>query len=424
MVKTYREATSYADSGHLVFSYVLEDGQRIKEDANFSVTFERPNKLRMHVYLANIVCDGHDLRGFADIVPEQVLSVPAPPKLTQETLYTDPVLSPQLTQGIIGASLQFALLVADNPLSELLDGTDPPALLEPTEVDGEPCYRIQLNPNFGKLYSRSIRSHTSCGGLIFPSRRVEMPCVNSGTSDEHLLGGRIQALGSTKRSTKRHSSSRRGGQTRRSAHRAAEVPREKARNSIRPLEGPTMTCVARRKIAVIYCWNRRRNRASWACPTSAGLSKYKDNDKVAFLAVSIDGEKTTDDQLRDALAKAKCTIPILRDPQQHAQTALEIGRLPSLFVVGPDGTVQYVETEYNADLAKQLPPLLDKLLAGQSVYEEAMRENERRQRKLSAAPAGSPDTTVSAVTEIPKADIAVRSQPERLKLSPRGRAVT
>jgi hypothetical protein len=149
--------------------------------------------------------------------------------------------------------------------------------------------------------------------------------------------------------------------------------------------------------------------------------KYKDNERVAFLAVSIDGAQTTDDQLREAIAKAKSTLPILRDPQQHAQTAFEIQVLPSLFVVGPDGTVQFVQTEYNAELATQLPQMLDKLLAGQSVYEEAMRENERRQRKLSGGPpappdAGSPDAPATTVVELPKVDIAARTDPQRLKL--------
>jgi hypothetical protein len=146
--------------------------------------------------------------------------------------------------------------------------------------------------------------------------------------------------------------------------------------------------------------------------------KYKDNDKVTFLAVSVDGAQTTDDQLREAFTKAKTAIPILRDPQQHAQTAFEIQLLPSLFVIGPDGTVQFVQTEYNAELATQLPQMLDKLLAGQSVYEEAMRENERRQRKVSGGPASSNDAAAASVAELPKVDIAARSEPKRLKLVP------
>ncbi len=62
MLKAYHEASSYADSGQLLVRYDRENGERISEDVDASVTFARPNKLRMHFYQAIVVSDGKDLR--------------------------------------------------------------------------------------------------------------------------------------------------------------------------------------------------------------------------------------------------------------------------------------------------------------------------------------------------------------------------
>jgi peroxiredoxin/outer membrane lipoprotein-sorting protein len=424
MLKAYREASSYADSGQLLVRYDREDGERVPEDVDFSVTFVRPNKLRMHLYQAIVVSDGKDLRATVGDLPNQVLSVPAPRKLTHETLYTDPILTPVLTQGIVGASIQLAMLVSDNALDGLLDGADAPTLLEPSEVEGDPCYRVQLNPSFGKVVFWIDKKTYVLRRINFPEvfgrdwlRQNGQQATNTSIVAE-FKGARLnekideQAF---------QVALPEGAKLVDQLIVQPKLLGQKAPGfEFRPLAGGTVTKESLAgKTAVIAFWE---SSADPSLKTLADLEqvyqKYKDNDKIAFLAVSIDGDKTTDDQLRETLAKAKCTIPILRDPRQLAQTVFEIQVLPSLFVIGPEGTVQYVEAEYSAELPKRLPPMLDKLLAGQSIYEEAMRENERRQRKLSAAPVHAPDAAESTVTEIPKADIADRSQPERLKLAP------
>lgn len=423
MLKSYREASSYADSGQLVVRYDRENGERVPEDVDFSVTFARPNKLRMHLYQAIVVSDGKDLRATVGDLPNQVLSVPAPKTLTHETLYKDPILTPVLTQGIVGASIQLAMLVSDNALEGLLEGADAPTLLEPEKVEGEPCYRVQLNPAFGKVIFWIDKKTYVLRRINFPEvfgrdwlRQNGQEATNTSIVAE-FKGARLNKEIEDKAF---QLALPEGAKLVDQFIVQPKLLGQKAPGfEFRALAGGTVTKESLAgKTAVIAFWE------SSADPSLRGLTdleqiyqKYKDNDKIAFMAVSIDGDKTTDDQLREILAKAKCTIPILRDPQQLAQTAFEIQVLPSLFVVGPDGTVQYVEAEYNAELPKQLPTMLDKLLSGKSVYEEAMRENERRQRKLSAAPVNSPDSDTSTITEIPKADIAARSQPKHLKVS-------
>ena len=57
MVAAYQEAPSYADTGS-VRLHAKRGEEVIDQKADFSVTFARPNKLRVHAYLAAAVCDG------------------------------------------------------------------------------------------------------------------------------------------------------------------------------------------------------------------------------------------------------------------------------------------------------------------------------------------------------------------------------
>ncbi|HEV3024806.1 MAG TPA: hypothetical protein VGX76_20155, partial [Pirellulales bacterium] len=97
MVDAYHRAKCYEDRGRLRVRF--ERGQEhVDETLDFSVALVRPNKLRMHIYQAVIVCDGKDFHAALNELPDQVLRMPAPEGLTLAAIHADPVLGAALAQ--------------------------------------------------------------------------------------------------------------------------------------------------------------------------------------------------------------------------------------------------------------------------------------------------------------------------------------
>ena len=81
MAAAYKNAASYEDFGTLEFRQ--EPTQEQSETrANFSVTLQRPNKLRVEFFSGKVICDGKQWLRFCDTVPGQAVLRDAPPKLS------------------------------------------------------------------------------------------------------------------------------------------------------------------------------------------------------------------------------------------------------------------------------------------------------------------------------------------------------
>ena len=92
--------------------------------------------------------------------------------------------------------------------------------------------------------------------------------------------------------------------------------------------------------------------------------------------------------------------------------------MPTLFVIGPDGTVQYHEVGLNTEIGKELPTTIESLLAGKSTHDIAQKRYEQRLADFELAlqtPPEIPSAEGQAV-EIPKAKIEPRSEPEKHRL--------
>jgi hypothetical protein len=100
-----------------------------------------------------------------------------------------------------------------------------------------------------------------------------------------------------------------------------------------------------------------------------------------ILAVSRDEATVTDGTLRDAFNAAHVTIPIVRDAQQTSEKVLQVQVLPTMVVLGIDGTVQVFHMGYDAELAETLPKKIDELLGGANL---AQQELDRYQEALKA----------------------------------------
>jgi hypothetical protein len=93
-----------------------------------------------------------------------------------------------------------------------------------------------------------------------------------------------------------------------------------------------------------------------------------------------------------------------------------------MFLVGPDGVVQNCESGVNPKLAEELPAQIEKLLAGESIYQKPLQEyQEELKQYAKMVESSSADEAVSGSMKVedrklPEVKTAPRSEPATLKL--------
>ena len=146
--------------------------------------------------------------------------------------------------------------------------------------------------------------------------------------------------------------------------------------------------------------------------------QYRDNPKVAILTVNnidVDGESSTGDaSARPSPRRVSiCRSCATRNAFRKASSRFQAG--PTMIILGTDGTVQAYEIGYKADLAETLPKKIDQLLAGENLADQTLASYRRLradfERHLAEATVG-----VNQEIELPRAKIAPRSEPDKLKL--------
>jgi thiol-disulfide isomerase/thioredoxin len=146
--------------------------------------------------------------------------------------------------------------------------------------------------------------------------------------------------------------------------------------------------------------------------------RYKDAENVMFLAVNADDSSLSNQAVLETMKNWGSELPLARDPNQDIRKAFDVTGMPALFVVGPDGAVQFHEVGLNANIAKELPETIDSLLAGKSTKDLVQKRYEQRLaefEQLLATPPEIPTSDGQAV-EIPKAKIEPRSEPAHHRL--------
>jgi thiol-disulfide isomerase/thioredoxin/outer membrane lipoprotein-sorting protein len=414
MAAAYRKAKSYEDAGQLTLKGQIGD-QEIDESLDFSVTMVRPNLIRVHAYQAIVVCDGERLRATIAELPGQVLDRPAPAELSVPTLFSEPALTSALGGQIAGAPFQLGLLLEKDPLDFVLKDAQPPKMLEPKNIEEHTCYGIELKRENGKLILW-IDQQT------FALRRLEYPIDPVKEALEKSEGNKVVGL-----SLMAHF---KGALFDREIPETAfdfEIPLDaklvERFNLVPPphellgqaikdftfesLDKQTIDRSALSgKIVVIDFW------ATWCGWCFKGLpnlqkvyDEFKDNDKIAFLAVSTDAPEVADADLSAKFAEAELKLPIYRDLDRYNASVFKVAGLPTMVILGPDGKVQAFEVGYKENLATELPVKIKKLLDGKNLYDDA----------FAAYEAGGKLEPTDVV--VPTAEIAKRTEPAKLKLA-------
>jgi thiol-disulfide isomerase/thioredoxin/outer membrane lipoprotein-sorting protein len=382
----YKDAKTYQDAGELQISVETQDGQKDSAPVMpFSVALERPDKLRVHSLEASIVADGKKLWASATSLEGQVLLTANPQPISIESLGSDELLV-RAMRGQLELRLPQLLLLLDKDPIQTIAGGGTPELLDDESHEGQPCHRVAIKGEGGS----SIFWISQASGLLvkfeFPSDsfRDQYSFAKASIAAE-LKGAKVDAPIDA------------------DAFKF-DLP-EGAKLLTRFLPPPPSPPISllgqtpgdfkfvnfadgsaidreslKGKVVVLDVW---ATWCHWCFEGFPNLQKvydeFKDNDKVVILAVNTDELAVSDEKVRKSFEDKKLTIPIARDQEQAAAKAFQVEGLPTMLVLGPDGTVEDYHVGYDAQLAKTLPPKLKKLLEGESLAKE---ELETYQKKL------------------------------------------
>ncbi len=425
MVAAYQKAPSYADGGQLSLQGQVGN-QKLDSKQEFLVAFVRPNKILLRAYQGIVVCDGKQLSAYITNLPTPVTHRTAPPQVTMESLYGDAILTSALTaippQAFAAFPTPVVLLLAKDPLATILYRAEKTELLPSDKIGDNVCYRVQIaRPEGNTVYWIDQKS-----SLL---RRVEFPTE----ALRQVMQGNVQGLSLVAD----YQAAQVGLDVDPKAFQFEVPPNAKVREFFIPPDlnllgkpvadfefvGPDGKSVTPKtlagKVVVLDFWATFCEPCRETLPELQELYRqYKGNDKVAFLAVSIDDPKLDNKTVERTLTEWKVDVPMVRD-LKNTRKGLNVTGVPTLILLGANGAVLHVQTGVVPGGSVELAAKIRQSLAGEDVARLAMQQYEEATRQfpkiveqwakadLFVAPPG-----VQLSTAIPP-----RSEPASLKMT-------
>ncbi|MCA9230951.1 MAG: redoxin domain-containing protein [Planctomycetales bacterium] len=400
MQATYRQAKSYTDNASYIQRAVLR-GEGVERETPFfrmSLAFERPNKLRFRFQEAigdspashnyDLASNGLTVRSAASGVPGQIHEAIAPLALTAENFIPEP----EMRAAVLGVSPEnlvpsLVMLMSNQAEQPVFPQDSNPELLEKRPLRDSACYRISMTSPAGKriLWIDSTN---------YTLRRMELPIdAQRKLLDPNNMFSQLSIYvdfedstfdASIDAATFEMEIPEGGRRVRRFVPPAPSGPSPDLGEPIGnfrfvTLDGEQVNQDSLSgKIAVLDFWHT-------ACPPCKSQTpvlekvyqQFKDNQDVAFYAVSTDPPRITSDVVAKTLASWGSTAPVLRDSESSAYDVLNVRATPTLILLGRDGRLQ----GFQAGAHSQPAPLINviqKLIDGEDLAAAAIARYEQQ----------------------------------------------
>ena len=437
-IKAYQDAKSYRDVGKIVLRAKAAQGNDVLE-FDCHVEFQRPNLLRIEFQFADpssepphvlVVSDGKRVYAKPEGFDNQVVVTQAPAKIEVPKFYEIEPLMRLLPQGITGRSFVLDMLTAEKPLAEL--DRNKAKLLETARIDGKPYNRVECETDQGAVVIWVNQQTSVVRRVEHPTKMMLDALKEQGVEKIELTSEFVDATLDAKIDPKRFTWE--GAEGEHLVRQLVEpINPEEAPSKLlgKPVPEFKYTTAAGEqrdskalagKVTVIDFW------ATWCGFCLKGMPgveevrhKYADNDKVQFLAMSVDSPEVTNEQIIGTLKRINAEPPwarmTLKEPEEFYRM-FEVGGIPAMAILAPDGTVQMLHIGMDAKIMENLPPKIDALLKGEDLAKKATEAWEVKQRefkrKLKEASVDAQATTI----EIPRAGIAKFTPPRTFELVP------
>jgi len=438
-LKAYQNAKSYRDKAQIQMTATTPNGDD-EFEFDCHVEFQRPNLLRLYFQFAYpgteaphvlVLSDGKRIYAKPTGFDDQVVVTQAPATIEVPQFYEIEPIMRMLPQGVTGRSFVLDLLTAKKPLAEL-DRSE--AKLLPAErINGQPFDRVQFPTADGPL-TIWINPETAVVRRVeHPTRGMLEALKEHGISKLELTTEFVDAQLNPKIDPQQFSWQPAEGE---------RLVRELV-EPLNPEEAPSpllgkpvpefqyttpggekreLKNLADGKVTVIDFW------ATWCVYCLKGMpgvdevrKKYADNDKVQFIAMSIDAPDIADDGIKTALKRIGVEMPWgrldLKDPDDFYK-AFEVSGIPAMIMLAPDGTIQFIHLGMDAKITENLPPKIDALLKGENLAQQATEGWEVKKREYERKLAEASIDAQASTIEIPRAKLAEANQPQTFALVP------
>ncbi len=424
VAEAYSSAKSYEDVGEL---YVEAESQGQKQTSGpneYTTTFERPNRFRVHAFGVIAMSDGELLRA---VVPgiEQILTLPVSSKVEMDDLLSDRILAEGLSSGLSVTLPPLRLLTGDKQLP----GFGPKARLiqlSDAKIDDKTYHRVEAAGEEGKTVYWVDPKTNLLGRVEFPIEAIlkQQP----GQADSLKIwadfkGARFDDVIAAK--AFEFEAPPNAPLVKRLLPPPPPPPSPLVGQEVGQFafdhlqsEGMIDGAAVLGKVAVFDFW------ATWCGYCFQGFpnlqkvfDKFADNDKVAVYAVDTDEASVNDDDVKKSFSAAKLRLPIVRDREEFNKQAFDVRGLPTLVVIDGKGIIQHVHVGYDPELEPKLTKVIDELLDGKDLAKETLEAHEAQRSKYEADLNEALIGTTSTV-EVPQSKIADRSEPSKLKLEP------
>jgi hypothetical protein len=396
MVAKYRSATRYGDRGQLQLRYRQPEGW-VESQASLAVQLDAGPRLAVRAYELELICERNELRAAmqdrtSPQLGAQLLRKTISTPLTLEQLYADPVLRTALLGTVGRQPVQLELLFAERPLEPVLAPDATRRYLGQKRFEGHPCHLIEACVGDG-VFTFWIDTQT----LLL--RRLEYPAaalLPELKENEVALVAELHDATFDPTPDANVFRIRDESQTYPvSAWVLAppELPSQLFGQRVAPFAftDPFGRVVDDRQLQgriTVLLWFHRHP----ACqPSLTGLARALSTwtgprDRVACFAVCTEPSAVGNEEMARLLAEYGAgDLPLLRDYAAVGRDRFAIPGAPALVVCDPQGVIQVVEVGVNPELERQLPVVLDRLLAGHNLaaeivqrYQEELADYESR----------------------------------------------